>query len=220
MNDCVSGEVISIDNHVSNLHSLDFNSQQLHLIALLVKQNGIVKQIIQSPNKLSTVLKTSFIFLLFFLQCWQFTRKQPSNSSMCCRNALRSLCASALSSSCAQPLHWVSQALGAQMLLSPSIFLFFSQTPHLLMQENVQLLLMNAWFVLGCFHLCAVGMAAPGQWGHRALQSCPRLCRILSSWYSLTLLFCSILRRQNIWVPNYTLILFRQIISIEVSLKN
>lgn len=66
MNDCVSGEVMSIDNHVSNLGLLDFSSQQLHLVAPLVKRNGIVKQIIQSPNKLPICLENLFYFPTVF----------------------------------------------------------------------------------------------------------------------------------------------------------
>lgn len=62
MNDCVAGEVMSIDNHVSNLGLLDFNFQQLHLVAPLVKRNWIVKQIIQSPNKLRISLENLFYF--------------------------------------------------------------------------------------------------------------------------------------------------------------
>lgn len=62
MNDCVAGEVMSIDNHVSNLDLLDFSFQQLHLVAPLVKRNGIVKQIIQSPNKRRISLENLFYF--------------------------------------------------------------------------------------------------------------------------------------------------------------
>lgn len=52
----------SIDNHVSNLGLHDFNFQPLPLVSPLVKQNGIVKQIIQTSNKLSICLENLFYF--------------------------------------------------------------------------------------------------------------------------------------------------------------
>lgn len=52
----------SIDNHVSNLGLHDFNFQYLHLVAPLVKWNGIVKQIIQTPDKLNICLENLFYF--------------------------------------------------------------------------------------------------------------------------------------------------------------
>lgn len=77
MNDCAAGKVFSIDNRASNLGLLDFNFQQLHLVAPLVKQNGIVQQIIQSPNKLDICLEN-----LLFSYCSFFSADSLAESNL------------------------------------------------------------------------------------------------------------------------------------------
>lgn len=128
---------------------------------------GLLSKLSSLQINFVSLLKTSFTFLPFFLQCWQLSRKQPSSGAMGCRNARR-----------------YPECLSCFDFMSPTVALGLSGTAGVDPSELLNTflsntapaharLLLNAWFVLGCSHLCAVGMGAPGQWGHRALQSCP-----------------------------------------------